>query len=383
MLNKFDELFEQINKHLDSTYQNWLFGAGVSLQSNIPLMHPMTKKIETELTGNSSDTFTKMKEFLPGSPHIEHYLSHIGDLIALLDRADINEITMNGVQYEYWSLYTLYKDIVRIIGDLVRFGYNESEDKQGTIYSPIVEIKPHQEFIKKLFNRRSNLENITTINFFTTNYDTLLEDALSLEKKEVIDGFTGGAMGFWNPDEFNGRLNSDTYRVYKLHGSIDWYKDENRGLIRCRYGTKYLSDNSNLLIYPQATKYVETQKDPFAFLFSKFRDNLNISRDNVLVTCGYSFGDNHINNEIEMAMSLPNNKTNLLVFIKEPWDDTKNDSSLPSILLNWLDNSNFKDRVFVLTQKGIYNGDSNFYSDSNEGKEFDWWKFEGLTKLLD
>lgn len=382
-MDKFNEVLEQINRHLDCTRQNWLFGAGISYQSNIPLMDPMTRKIESELGENSLETFTKVKEFLPGSSHIEHYLSHIGDLLALLDRSQNFEITMNDIKYEYSSLHTLYKEIISIIGDLVRFGYKDSVDLKGNINSPIVEIIHHQEFVKKLFNRRSNLENITRVNFFTTNYDTLLEDALALEKKTVIDGFTGGAMGFWNPDEFNIEFQPGFYKVYKLHGSIDWYKDEEKGLIRCRYGTKYLSDNSNLLIYPQATKYVETQKDPFAFLFSKFRDSLNISRDNILVVCGYSFGDNHINNEIEMALSLPNNKTNLIIFVKEPWDETKKESNLPAIITKWLDNRIFKDRVFVLTDKGIYNGSSELITDPDDDKVLDWWTFEGVTNLLD
>jgi hypothetical protein len=382
-MDKFNDLFEQINKHIDCTYQNWLFGAGISYKSNIPLMHPMTEKIEKELGEDSLDTFAKVKEFLPASSHIEHYLSHIGDLLALLERSQKYEITMNGIKFEYSSLFTLYKEIIRIIGDLVRFGYKDSEDLKGDINSPIVEIGYHQEFVKKLFNRRSNLESITRVNFFTTNYDTLLEDALAIEKKTVVDGFTGGAMGFWNPDEFNIEFKPGLFKVYKLHGSIDWYKDEDKGLIRCRYGTKYLSDNSNLLIYPQATKYVETQKDPFAFLFSKFRESLQIARDNILVACGYSFGDNHINNEIEMAMSSPNNKTNLIVFIKEPWDETREESNLPHIITQWLDNRIFKDRVFVLSDKGIYNGSSELITDSDEDMVLDWWTFQGVTNLLD
>ncbi|MCP3032320.1 SIR2 family protein [Halobacillus sp. A1] len=382
-MSKFDELLEQIHRHLDCTYQNWLFGAGISFESNIPLMYPMTEKIESELEGDDFDTFCKIKEFLPNSSHVEHYLSHIGDLLALLDRSHASEITMNNVKYEYSSLYTLYKQIIRIIGELVRFGYKHSVDEKGDIESPIVEIGPHQEFVKKLFNRRSNLENITSINFFTTNYDTLLEDALTLEKKEVIDGFTGGAMGFWNPDVFSEKDNSYSYKVYKLHGSIDWYKDDEKGLLRSRFGTKYLSDNSNLLIYPQATKYVETQKDPFALLFSKFRERLIVSRDNILVACGYSFGDNHINNEVEMAMSLPNNKTNLIIFLKETWDEDLQKSCLPSDIYNWLDESSFRDRVFVLTDKGIYNGNSELNIPSSGDQQFDWWTFKGMTNLLD
>ncbi|RKL66487.1 SIR2 family protein [Salipaludibacillus neizhouensis] len=381
-MSKFDQLFEELNKHLDSTNQNWLFGAGISYQSNIPLMIPMTKKIEEDLLQDNTTTFLSIKEFLPVDSHIEHYLSHIGDLIALIERSNKHELTINNVTYNYYSLVTLYNEIISLIGDLVRYGYKESEKIQGNINWPIVEIKYHKAFVRTLFNRRSNLENITNINFFTTNYDTLLEDALALEKKLVIDGFTGGSMGFWNPKVFNTSYQASTFKLFKLHGSIDWHKDDENGLIRCRYGTKYLSDNSNLLIYPQATKYIETQKDPFAFLFNKFRESLNIERDNVLVTCGYSFGDNHINNEIEMSMSLPDNKTNLLIFIKESWIEAEDKTTLPEILIKWLDDSNFRNRVFVMSDQGLYNESSNIEKEQGENT-YDWWTFEGLTNLLD
>ncbi len=53
----------------------------------------------------------------------------------------------------------------------------------GTIDKPIVEIGYHRQFLKKLLNTMANLENRSKINFFTINYDTLIEDSLALEKK--------------------------------------------------------------------------------------------------------------------------------------------------------------------------------------------------------
>ncbi len=139
--------------------------------------------------------------------------------------------------------------------------------------------------LKHFFQTRSNLERRSPITFFTTNYDTLLEDSLALHKKEVIDGFSGGAVGFWNPSkEFSRNKNSNECFLYKLHGSVDWQRDANQGLVRARYGTKYLSDPSNIMIYPQATKYVETQKDPFASLFAGLRSKLSEKSQNVLIT---------------------------------------------------------------------------------------------------
>src|SRR5690606_3798542 len=128
-----------------------------------------------------------------------------------------------------------------------------------------------------IFSNRSNLLSRSKLNFFSTNYDTLLEDALGLEKLTVVDGFSGGAIAYWNPIfEFGNKSSAaNQCLLYKLHGSIDWQRDETKGLVRTRYGTKYLANKSDIMIYPQATKYIETQKDPFSYLFNGFRSALN------------------------------------------------------------------------------------------------------------
>lgn len=380
-MSSFTELLDQVEKHLDSTHQNWLFGAGISYESNIPLMKPMTEKIEKDLSNDFKSTYENLKKFLPEEAHIEHFLSHISDLLALIERSDQEKISINSIEYTIEELKFLYDEIIMKIGKLVRFGYNKQLEDEGSIENPIVSIDHHSEFIENLFNRRRNLEDITDINFFTTNYDTLLEDALAINKRYVVDGFTGGAMGYWNPSEFQNPFKSNNFKVIKLHGSIDWYRDDNNGLIRCRYGTKYLSDNSNLLIYPQATKYIETQKDPFASLFSIFRESLSVSIDkNVLIACGYSFGDNHINQEIELALSLPNNKTTLIIFVKEE-EKGSGETELPPILIEWLSHSIFSERIYVLTENGIYNSNTQIRCEGE--KKYDWWTFQGLTNFLD
>jgi hypothetical protein len=133
------------------------------------------------------------------------------------------------------------------------------------------------------------------------------------------------------------------------------------------------------MIYPQATKYVETQKDPFASLFTQFRSVLSSNEPNVLIACGYSFGDEHINSEIESALSLSPNIT-LIAFIKEVPND-KNEIKINKTLDAWLQNSQFGKRVFVAGENGIYNNLlMPFNVDPN--KKLSWWKFSGLTEFL-
>ena len=104
--------------------------------------------------------------------------------------------------------------------------------------------------------------------------------------------------------------------VIKLHGSIDWHLGEDDRVWRVRDGDLYPKKISRVLIYPQSTKYLATQRDPFAAQFDLLRRSLGTQEENVLAICGYSFGDEHINQEIELALQRPENKTTSLPLLQ-------------------------------------------------------------------
>lgn len=382
-MDEFNDKFSDINKLLDLPNQNWLFGAGISKNANIPLMKQLTElveyNIEHEQEKKLNDMYKGIKKLFEqkSNMHIEHILSHIGDLIALIERTENERLKINNTNYDKSDLHNLYYKIVEQITEIVRYGCKDTNDDciRGQIDNPLVEIYEHREFIKALFSRLENFEGRSNTNFFTTNYDTLLEDALILEKRKVVDGFEGGAMGFWNPQLLTEKENNRSL-ICKLHGSIDWYKSKEEGLVRARYGTTYVKEKESTMIYPQATKYVETQKDPFAFLFEKFRNTLNHSKNAILCVCGYSFGDNHINNEIENALHYPGNQLTLLIFLETITEEHNAISGL-------MENSKTSDRVYVMTREGIWY-ENIFYSKKSQEDEDDlsWWTFSGLTELL-
>ncbi|GAB3832727.1 SIR2 family protein [Pontibacter rugosus] len=386
-MHDFETLTEELKKHLDSPRQNWLLGAGISFKSNIPLMFPLTDRvkaiIEASAEAKDKDIYQTLTDDLDEDCHIEHYLSHLGDLIALSERSKDKSAKICDKNFTCEELRKMHRTIIAAIGNTVRYGYIKEEGKEaeiGTPEVPIVDISHHLAFVKALYKNRANLESRSRLSFFTTNYDTLLEDALAIEKKIVIDGFSGGAVGFWNAkNEFTKADDKQlTCGVYKLHGSIDWHCDKTYGLVRVRYGTKYLPDVADIMIYPQATKYVETQKDPFSFLFERFRRALNSPQDNVLATCGYSFGDDHINAEIESALRTKGNRTTLLAFSEE---SPKEDIIINKTLDRWLKDEDFGSRIYVAGKKGIYHNSTVAVQPETEDPLW-WWTFSGLTNFL-
>lgn len=394
MANDID-IAEQFEKHLNSPKQTWLLGAGISFMSNIPLMYSLTERViflaRNELFSKDAVALHVL-DFIVNdcgeSSHIEHHLTYLGDLISIAERSCTGGITIGDKHVAKDKLIEVHKGLIEKIALTVRWGFkaarkneegeNLEEEKIGTEGHSIVDIAAHQKFIEAVFgNNRAGLDFVRTpVEFFTTNYDTLIEDALALTGIEFQDGFIGGGIGFWNISNY--KANSGTRAIVsKLHGSIDWYRPlaGNLNLLRIRYGDAYPSHGGTVMIYPQATKYLNTQRDPFAEIFQRFRLRLSQGSDHVLLICGYSFGDEHINAEIEIAMSSNKSQLTLVAFADEPND------ALPDTLSSWLSEP-WGQRVFIASPKGIYQGSIGPVFPSPDGRKRDWWTFNGTTNLF-
>jgi len=391
---------KQIDELLNLPQQSWLLGAGISKEAGIPLMYPLTKRVENLLKDQDLSDYRELLGSLPESAHVEHVLSHIGDLLAIAARSKDKKVVFGKMKRTHDDLKALHARIQSIIRDTMRWGYspaeNERAERVGTANTPIVVVDHHMAFAKALFGaRRAGLDRRSAIAFFTINYDTLLEDALALLKISATDGFSGGSMAYWDPlrpeHGFSTPFSSDCgiqARVYKLHGSIDWFVHEEDTVVRLREGAGYpVVQPERLLIYPQATKYRVTQRDPFAALFAAFRSALNSTSPGLLCICGYSFGDEHVNEEIERALKQRGNELTVLAFVRQAsgsggGTEAEGDG-LPSVLANWLNgDGSWKERVIVVSNRGVYHGSTKNCLPAGE-REHSWWSFDGLTRLLE
>lgn len=386
---------KQIDELLNLPQQMWLLGAGTSKDAGIPLMYPLTDRVEAILKEDDKLVFEAIRKELPEVAHVEHVMSHIGDMIAIAERTKNQSIEIRGEERKATDLHKLHGNIQRAIRDTMRWGYIPpcagNKECVGEKNTPIVNVKGHSAFVEALFHgRRAGLERRPPVAFFTTNYDTLLEDALALCRIVTSDGFSGGAMAFWEPGhEFDSPFAADSRiqaRIYKLHGSIDWVTSSEDIVVRRREGAGYPDEiNTNLLIYPQATKYKVTQRDPFATLFGAFRSALVDSKSGLLAICGYSFGDDHINEEIERALKQRDNRLTVLAFVFQDENRMNEpDCGLPAVLARWLnsDSGSWKERVVVAGSHGVYHGSLNNRCICEEGAPHSWCSFEGVTYLL-
>ncbi len=149
---------------------------------------------------------------------------------------------------------------------------------------------PHDEFaswVKKV-NRTVPIE------VFTTNYDLLFEGRFETARVPVFDGFVGTYHPFFYPeclDDEDLLPKSNWIRLWKLHGSVNWELEDRPGGKRI---IRSIPKESGEMILPSHRKYDESQKQPYVGYIDRLSRILNLEHA-LLITCGYSFGDEHIN----------------------------------------------------------------------------------------
>lgn len=137
------------------------------------------------------------------------------------------------------------------------------------------------------------------VEIFTTNYDLLFEQALENQRVPYFDGFVGSDSAFLDLESMaNDDLPARWARLWKIHGSINWWMTEEKKIRRSRDKI----EGEQLLIYPSHLKYDQSRQMPYLAMIERLRAFLR-SDQCVLLTCGYSFGDEHINAYIGQGLS--------------------------------------------------------------------------------
>ncbi len=147
----------------------------------------------------------------------------------------------------------------------------------------------------------------TALEIFTTNYDVLLERAFEAARVPVFDGFVGTHRPFFYPECLDDEelLPRATWiRLWKLHGSVNWRLEG--GVAGNRIVRSHSPHGGGELILPSNRKYDESRKQPYVAYMDRLLRILNAEHA-LLVTCGYSFRDDHVNAVLYGA--LDNRKT--------------------------------------------------------------------------
>jgi len=149
------------------------------------------------------------------------------------------------------------------------------------------------------------------LRLFSLNYDLCIERLNSGEFR-VEAGFGGVGPKFcWDWERFedsdSGPPPPQVY-LYKIHGSINWKRDEAKNLI-CLEQTEGISPEDMEVIFGRDFKLEAA--DPYLFYAYEFRKFSLLAK--LIVVIGYGFGDGHINKILSQALNDDPNRSLLVV----------------------------------------------------------------------
>jgi hypothetical protein len=146
-----------------------------------------------------------------------------------------------------------------------------------------------------------SIDRKNAIEIFTTNYDLLVEQSLEDLEVPYFDGFVGARRSFFDLRAVEDNLIPKHWtRLWKIHGSINWYQESYDGQKRVFRSSEVKEDASHL-IYPSHLKYEESRKMPYLALIDQLTRFVR-KKSSLLILCGYSFNDGHLNDAIVNAL---------------------------------------------------------------------------------
>ncbi|WP_314057177.1 SIR2 family protein [Capnocytophaga gingivalis] len=295
-------------------------------QIGIPVMAPMTKEFYnlSEFEENKEWLLRKLKidvEEKNFEKNLEAFLSVLHSLSfyhsKINNKADEEAQKINQVINEADEEARKINQVIKEARNFILEKCLNEENIKNKRDNELLEV--YKTFYKKLLTRNSTLPRL---NIFTTNYDLYSERAMDSLGIHYANGFTGGISKYFNPTIFNYALAEkmdlsqskwnvidNFFYLYKIHGSVNWVENDDEGkLFKIQeiqdptFNT--LKDKETVMIHPTPLKYNASLGSPYSDLFREFQKKL-MQNNNILVTIGYSFSDEHINNLIFQAFTIP------------------------------------------------------------------------------
>lgn len=258
-------------------------GCGCSVRTSdgaplIPAVDQLTSLVcETLRTSDVADHLKALeKQYADDGdtclPNIEKLLSRIRTLREISGKRKLDGLTAQ-------DLERLDDAICRSIEQIVKADLPDGETSYSMFSRWIREIGRHKP-----------------VEIFTTNYDLLLEEALERARAPFFDGFIGAHEPFFDVSAMElDRLPERWTRVWKVHGSINWRLQGSSSIVRSESGP------TKPLIFPSHLKYAESRRLPYLAM----RDRLRafVKSRSVFITCGYSFSDEHLNEDLMFGLT--------------------------------------------------------------------------------
>lgn len=281
MVLTLDQLLPSLGQSINGI--GFLFGAGASFQAGYPLMTTLTRQVVAGLTAIEATDFAavlsasgRAYDNATATPNIEE----IADLTI--------SHSLNTGDPRYINLELRMRQLI----------------VQSLLSVTAPDFQHHIKFFQGLRRRTFGLP--STVWIFTTNYDVLLETAAALAGVRLENGFSGTTTSFLDIGRFgqvHGSSDGQRFmphaglvvKLIKLHGSLSWYADG--GQVLEQHPASLAPTSTRTMVLPRRRKVMDTLNPPYDQLFAQASRTLG-NECRYLISCGFSYGDEHINQNI-------------------------------------------------------------------------------------
>ena len=361
---------------------SFLLGSGISIPAEMPSLTTITERV---LSGSGVVRHTDGRYYLGGpdrdimTGYVERCVEFLKILCSEIEKYyKSRPYHKSPPNYEdlYYVAFQIYESEVgahdnpvvqpfvdRILPDIKRLlvGRQDDIEKEWQLYkiaeeathyihdivTDVLGVEPADVSYLRCIGDAC-LEMGIELDLFTLNHDKVLEKYLDNSRVAYTEGFESTENGYryWSPEVFQQSIHK--VRLFKLHGSVRWFRyepnaatgrndpvgmaiDGRHWLIEDPHGQLRLRHwDRSMLLVGTFNKVPEYTNRIFADLFYEFRRSLR--QTDILVVCGYGFGDRGINMQIaDWAFS--SNEVLIVVIHGKP-EDLK-DNAGPIIYKNW------------------------------------------------
>lgn len=294
----------------------FLLGAGASIEAGIPASATMIDKIENLLHNN--DTW---KNYLHLYNHVKsaiHYSAGLKGSFGNSVPFNIETLVNTLYELERNEEHPLYPFIAawnsRFVG-LAKPDFSNVREFRRLILKELKrwmcpEDMSAGDYYKGIIHLQQELN--YPLHVFSLNYDLCVEQ-IRRQEFRVETGFADyGPNHHWDWERFElsegGPALLPQVYLYKLHGSINWKRDEGKNLFSVAQTENVESDRMNVIF---GRDFKLDAADPYLFYAYQFRRFTLDSR--LIVVIGYSFSDYHINKILTQALKRDEPRKLLLV----------------------------------------------------------------------
>jgi len=320
----------------------FLIGAGCSKSAGIPVSDEMVQEVEKSLAEDSEwKKYTNLYNYLRSSiEYSEGIFGNFGNIFNIERLLIImNEIEKRdrNIIYPFIGSWNLR------LSDVAGQNFEKITELKRLIKDKLLEWTNPKELTKKAEYYKGfakfHSEIAYPIRVFSLNYDLCFEKALGDD--DVEQGFDP-KTNEWQYSNFE-ELRKH-FCLYKLHGSINWYTDKHSGKLML---SNHPVTNPEL-IFGIDTKLKST--DPYFFYTSEFRKWLLHKDCKLIVTIGYSFADEYINDLISQSI-MNDNQKQLLVIVPENNIDKRKEEISKQLHFTFDYNKHCSDKIKIYNKK--------------------------------